>query len=57
VPSGATWQGISTQLVRINEASNPQALTIQQTADGLQDSWELNPNLNHYGVIKVIALL
>jgi hypothetical protein len=59
-PNGAKWrhlQGIATQLARLNEASNPQAFTIQQTADCLQDGRELNPNLNRYGFIKVIALL
>ena len=57
---GAKWrhlQGFATQLARLNEASNPQAFTIQQIADCLQDSWELNPNLNRHGIVKVIALL
>jgi len=59
-PKGAKWrhlQRTATQLERLNEASNPQVFTIQQTAGCLQDGWELNPSLNRYVIMKVIALL
>jgi hypothetical protein len=59
-PKGAKWrhlQRIATQLARLNEASNPQAFTIQQTADCLQDSWELNPSFYRFGFMKILAQL